>query len=264
VEDVVEEVKNFKEKFFVLVDDNLTQDVDYCIKLMEALAPLNKKWMTQASIEIAEDGILLKKLNKAGCVGLFIGLETFSKKALDENSKNIRSPEDYKRLIRIIQSNGIFVESGIMFGFDTDHRDVFETTLKTVEDIGIDAVQVSIVTPLPGTPLFKDMKNRIFDYNWEHYDFKHAVYTPKNMTADELKNGAQWVRRKFYSPLKIIKRSFRWLRFPGGLNNFLYPVFCNIAYWGRLGRFNIKGYNPNSIKEQKYTPIRNEFAGIKN
>jgi len=128
--------------------------------------------------------------------------------------------------------------------FDSDTKDVFGTTLKVLDKIGIDAIHVSIVTPLPGTPLFKEMKKRIFDFNWEHYDFKSAVFKPENMTAGELKNGAQWVRRKFYSLSAILKRTFKWFLYPNGIKNFLYPLVCNIAYWGRLKRFGIKGFDP--------------------
>lgn len=244
IQDVVSEVKSFKPKFFMFVDDNLTQNREYIIELCKALAPLKKKWISQASVEIADDEELLEHLQKAGCAGFFIGLESLSAQALDSQEKTIKSPEMYKQAIRKIHRYGIFIESGVVFGFDTDTTDVFAHTLKVLEQIGLDAIQVSILTPLPGTLLHQDMKDRIDDTNWEHYDYKYAVYQPALMTKEELKAGSQWVRRGFYSPPRILKRLIRWLAMPGAVFTAIYPLVLNIAYWGRLGRFHVRGYDP--------------------
>ncbi len=245
IEDVVTELTAFKETFVLFVDDNLTQDRDYCIALLKAIAPLKKRWVSQASIEIADDEELLQVMKDSGCVGLFIGLETFSEDSLSRQNKTIKHPALYKKAIKKLHEYGILVEAGIVFGFDSDRRDVFRNTLDMLDTIGIDAIQPSILTPLPGTPLFKSMKNRIVDWNWEHYDFKYAVFTPANMTCEELKAGTEWVVKQFYSPVRIVKRCLRWLRMPRGIIHFIYPLFLNSAYLGRVKRFQLKGYDPS-------------------
>lgn len=244
VNSVVEEIRSFKEKFFMLVDDNLTQNREYVIELLKVLSPLKKKWFTQASIEIYKDEELLGYMKEAGCVGLFIGLETFSVSALGNQEKNINTPLKYKEAIDKIHQYGIFIESGIIFGFDTDNITVFRETLRTIEELKVDAVQVSILTPLPGTQLYSDMQNRIIDRNWAYYDYKYAVFNPKNMSREELQAGSQWVRRSFYKPRNVIKRFFRWLFMPDGWKNLIYPLILNIAYSGRSKRLKIRGYDP--------------------
>ncbi len=82
IEDVVDELQSFHENFFMFIDDNLTQDRYYITGLLTAITPLQKKWVTQASIEIADDPELLKLLHQAGCVGVFVGLESFFGKRL--------------------------------------------------------------------------------------------------------------------------------------------------------------------------------------
>jgi len=244
IEHVANEIKNFKEKFLIFIDDNLIQDREYAIDLFKAIKPLNKKWVTQVSIDISNDEELLKMMAEAGCMGVFIGLETFSEEALNSQKKNINSPEKYKEAIKKIHKYGIYVESGIIFGFDSDDKTVFNKTLKTLDKIGIDLIQLSILTPIPGTILHKNMEERIFDKNLEHYDYRHTVFYPAQMNSSELQNGADWVIRKFYSPFKIIKRIFRWLTVKNGFINFIFPLVLSAAYYGRVKRFKIYGFNP--------------------
>jgi hypothetical protein len=114
-----------------------------------------------------------------------------------------------------------------------------------LEKIGIDMIQLSVLTPLPGTPLYGVMKDRIRDTNWAHYDYRHVVFEPARMSAEELQAGSDWIIRKFYSPGRILKRCLRWLRMPGGWKYGLYPLGLNLAYYGRVVRFKIRGYDPD-------------------
>lgn len=244
IEDVVAELKAFNERFFMFIDDNLTQDRAYALVLFKAIAPLKKKWVTQASIEIADDPEMLHWLRESGCVGVFIGLESFSESALCSQNKTIKLPQYYKQAVRNIHDHGIFVEAGLIFGFDTDGPDIFESTLKILDEIGMDAMQASILTPLPGTKLFDAMRDRIVDYNWDHYDYKYAVFEPQNMSREDLRAGLEWINKRFYSPARIMRRLIQWIGMPSGWHNFYFPLFLNVAYWGRQFRFRVQGYNP--------------------
>jgi len=244
LDNVIKEVASFEERFFIFVDDNLTQDRDFAAELLRRLKPLKKKWITQASVDLADNDEMLRLLRDAGCIGLFIGLESFNEKALYGQEKTVNVPQRYQSAIKKFHSFGIFVESGVIFGFDNDDISVFGTTLRMLEKIGIDAIQVSILTPLPGTNLYEDYRDRIIDTNWQHYDYRHVVFEPRQLSPEHLQAGTDWVIRKFYSPLRILRRLFRWLFVPQGMKNLIYPLGLNIAYFGRVWRFSICGYNP--------------------
>ncbi len=248
VEEVVGEVASFDTKFFMFVDDNLTQNRDYALDLMSELTPLKKQWITQASIEIADDDELLSAMSDAGCIGVFIGLESFNETVLDRTEKGFNRPNHYKQAIDKLHAYGMFVQSGVIFGFAQDNVHVFESTLKMLEKIGIDAIQTSILTPIPGTPLHEEMKDRIFDDDLDHYDYRHTVFCPHRMTAPQLQAGADWVIRKFYSPWRIIKRTIRWLLTPG-LTRYKCLFVVNWAYYGRTKAFGIKGSNPAAAEK---------------
>ena len=241
---IVEHLSSFDDRFFLFIDDNLTQDREYALSLFKAIAPLGKQWATQASIEIADDPEMLHWMRASGCVGVFVGLESFSDAALCSQNKRIRSAERYRDAVRTLHASGLVVEAGIIFGFDTDGPQVFEDTLRILDDIGADVMQASILTPLPGTPLFEEMRSRIVDLDWEHYDYKWAVFEPSRMSREEAMAGLQWINKRFYAPSRILRRVVRWLAMPGGWRQFHIPLLLNVAYWGRQFQFGVRGHNP--------------------
>ena len=242
--DVLEEVSSLREKFFIFVDDNLTADQAYARNLFDALIPLKKKWITQSTLTIAEDPGFVDLAARAGCIGLFVGLETFSGENLNSVHKTCHRVEQYREAIKLLHSHGIGVEAGIVFGFDHDTPEVFQRTLDMLDRLEVDVIQISIFTPLPGTPRFRAMKSRISDRNYSHYDFHNAVYQPQGMTRDDLQAGHDWVTREFYRPWRIARRVLRHVRRPGGWKTVPYHFALNVAYYGRVVRWNIRGHNP--------------------
>lgn len=249
VEEVVEEVSKIPGRFFIFVDDNLAADEDYARRLFLALIPLKKKWVTQSTLSIAEDPEFVRLAAEAGCIGLFVGLETFSGKNLNAVDKAFNRVEKYREAIRLFHSHGIGVEAGVVFGFDDDEPGVFEKTIKLLDQLEIDIIQVSIFTPLPGTRRFSAMQERIFNHNWSDYDFHHAVFQPRKMSAQALQAGHDWVTRQFYRPRKIIKRLWRQAFRPNGIKTLPYAIGINLAYYGRVLHWHIQGKNPIKNKQ---------------
>jgi len=173
---VIEELKQIP-RVFIFVDDNIIGDREYAKELFRAMIPLKKYWVSQCSIEIADDPELLKLARKAGCIGLFIGIESISETNLNAVAKGFNSPATFRERIRAIRNSGIGICSGMIVGMDKDDVTVFERTLNFLQKHRIDALQLNILTPLPGTPLFEDFerKGRVIDHNWDHYDFRHVV-----------------------------------------------------------------------------------------
>ena len=261
IADIVRHLESFGDRFFMFIDDNLTQDREYALRLFRAITPLKKQWATQASVEIADDPDLLAAMTESGCVGVFIGLESFSEGALCSQNKTIRTPEYYRDAVRTLHRHGMVVEAGLIFGFDGDGPDVFETTLAMLDDLEIDVMQASILTPLPGTRLFEQMRGRIVDLDWSHYDYKWAVFEPARMTRTDLMAGLEWINKRFYSPARILRRLARWLTMPSGLGRFHIPLLLNAAYWGRQFQFGVKGYNP--ARERPTVPELGVLADVR-
>lgn len=246
VEAVIEELRRIPSRFFIFVDDNLTADRDYAAQLFQALIPLKKLWASQSTLAIADDEELVSLAAEAGCVGFFVGLETTSDRNLVSVEKAFHRTERYREWISRLHEKGIGVEAGVVFGFDEDDPTVFRRTLDALDDLEIDAAQISIFTPLPGTETFERMESRRIDYNWSHYDFHHAVFRPSLMNADALQAGHDWVTREFYRPWRIAARMARWSRRPHGLKTAPWAAALNLAYYKRIRDWNIQGWDPGA------------------
>ena len=134
---------------------------------------------------------------------------------------------DYKRIINLIHEHGIVIQAGIVLGFDTDDRSVFSKTIEICEELGIDGATISILTPLPRTPIYNKMKSegRIITEDWSYYNGKTRVaFYPKNMSDKELYEGYMWFRKNFYSLKSFIKR------IKVSKTNIFYNFIINLGY----------------------------------
>lgn len=212
VEEVIQDIRSMPNRYFVFWDDNFFADPEYTKSLLKELAKLRKRWAAQVTVPSCIDEELLGLAKAAGCVYLFLGLESFSEKGLREANKSFNHVETYGKVVHLLHWHGISIQAGIVFGFDSDTTDVFETTLKACIDLGIDGVTASILSPFPGTAINGQYKSegRLLEVDWDHYNAKTRVaYVPKNMTGQELLDGYQAFRRAFYSWRNILRRLSR-------------------------------------------------------
>jgi radical SAM superfamily enzyme YgiQ (UPF0313 family) len=102
-----------------------------------------------------------------------------------------------------IQVNGSFV-----FGFDHDGPEVFEQTVAWIERTRLACATFHLLTPYPGTPLFRRMEaeGRLLHRDWERYDTAHAVFRPRRMTPAQLEAGYRRAYRRLFSHRSILRR----------------------------------------------------------
>jgi radical SAM superfamily enzyme YgiQ (UPF0313 family) len=210
VDEVLQELAAIS-RDFIFVDDHLIADRAYARELFRRMVPLRKRWVAQCSIEIADDADLLTLASEAGCCGLFIGIETVNPKNLAAVNKEFNDSAQYRRRLAAIRRVRIGVIAGVIVGLDNDDAGAFARTLQFLRDMKIDAVQVNILTPLPGTPLYAEMEpaGRVTDRDWSHYDFRHVVFEPVRMSREELQAGADWLYSRFYRLDRILWRCVR-------------------------------------------------------
>jgi len=230
---------------FMFVDDNIIADPDYARRLFRAMAPMGKRWVSQCSLKIADDPELLRLARAAGCRGLFIGIETVDQANLDALDKGFNDTRLYRQRIAAIRRQGIGIVAGMIVGLDSDDVGVFQRTLRFLQGMHIDALQLNILTPLPGTPLFDDLERqgRVVDRDWRHYDFRHCVLQPAGMTARQLQDGADWLYRQFYRLDRILWRFLRGA-FTLGWMPALLSLRLNLTYRYDNRREGIIGRNP--------------------
>jgi radical SAM superfamily enzyme YgiQ (UPF0313 family) len=194
IENIVEEIKNCGTSWIELHSDNLTHDRDYAIELFKAIKPLNVKWGGETTINLAKDEELLKLGVESGMKFMLLGLETPSRKALDKAGKGFIDINEVKRHIQLFHDYNIMIDSAFLFGFDEHDKNIFEETYEFAKEINIDSIHTTLLIPFPGTPLFRKLKSegRILTEDWSKYDGNQVVFEPKNMSVEELENGAYW------------------------------------------------------------------------
>lgn len=234
---------------FLFVDDNLIADRDYSRALFTAIAPLGKRWVGQCSIELADEPELLRLAREAGCVGLFVGVETTSPEGLASLDKSWNDGERLRERLASLRRAGIGVIAGMIVGLDRDEPDVFERTLRFLDESRIDGLQLNVLTPLPGTPLHADLdrQGRILDGDLARYDFRHAVIRPARMTSEELQAGADWLYAQYYRLDRILVRFLRGLG-SLGLPGAMLGLKLGLTYRYDNRREGIVGRNPARVQ----------------
>ncbi len=195
IERVVEDIKRIKGKYLFIVDDNLFVNFDYAKKVLDAIAPLNKYFIIQAPSIIGRDEELLDKLQEAGCFAAAVGFQSVNQKTLDKAGIYQNRVDNYKELVHKLSKRNIMTDGFFMFGFDTDDKSVFENTLNMIKEVDLDDSILYLLTPYPGTELFKKMEKegRINNYDWSKYSWYNCNFKPMQMSPEELKDGLSWI-----------------------------------------------------------------------
>jgi len=149
---------------FLMACDNFIGDPSWAESVVDAIIawiaktgrrPSFYTWMT---INLYKMPGLIKKLRLANFDAVFIGIESFNSNSLIETAKMQNTAGELVGAIKEIQSYGLMVIAGLIFGFDSDGDDCFEQTLDGIVESGLLSGDPSLLTALPGTPLFKRMK----------------------------------------------------------------------------------------------------------
>jgi radical SAM superfamily enzyme YgiQ (UPF0313 family) len=208
VAQVVEEIRADAQPYVVFVDNNLGSRPVYLRALCAALKPLEIIWSAAVTIDVTDDPSLVRDMALSGCTGVFVGFESLNGGNLVEARKRTPLPDDYARRVELLHRHGIQVNGSFVLGFDHDKPDVFERTVEWIEANRLECATFHILTPYPGTPLFRqfEAQGRILHRNWDLYDTAHAVFVPKHISAEELDRGYGWCYERLFSHRSIWRR----------------------------------------------------------
>jgi radical SAM superfamily enzyme YgiQ (UPF0313 family) len=208
VEQVAAEFAGDGQPYGVFIDNNLGSRPDYLRTLCRALRPLGVIWSAAVTIDVTDDPSLVRDMALAGCTGVFVGFESLAGENLVEANKKTPCPADYARRVAILHDHGIQVNGSFVLGFDHDDRDVFAKTVAWIEEARLECATFHILTPYPGTPLFRQMESegRLLHRDWRLYDTSHVVFRPRRMTPEELAEGYAWCYSRLFSHASIWRR----------------------------------------------------------
>ena len=197
---IIEELNhlsNLGVKQVLLACDNFIGDPRWAEQLLDQILDWqnrtgsNLSLYTWLTINLYKHTSLMIKMRKAGFDMLFIGVESFSKNSLLETAKVQNTAPDMVQVIRQIQSYGFIVVAGLIFGFDSDTEACFDNTLEGLLNSALLSGDPSLLTALPGTPLYRRMKlsGRLRDVRFGLGGFKYQTNIKYLLSAETLFQG---------------------------------------------------------------------------
>ena len=233
--------------------DNFIGDQRWAEEVLDAIIEWQKRtglrlalytWLT---INLSRHPRLLRKLRLANFDMLFIGVESFSNNSLLETAKVQNSTGDMIAAIREVQSYGLAVVAGLIFGFDSDGADAFDLTLDGMARSGLISGDPSLLTALPGTPLFRRMKlaGRLRNNKNSLGGYKYCTNIRYLMPREQMIRGYQSFVTRF------CEGPYQYQRLKGFLDNLDRGNYIPLGSqgYGSLGKYvSMVFKSPNAIK----------------
>ena len=222
--DVLNELADIKGQFLAFVDDNLIGYSPRSKKRAQALfsgmieGGLNRKWWMQTSINAVNDEHVIELAARAGCIFAFIGFETISNESLRDMKKGINikiGVQNYKKVVNVFHKYGIAVYGAFIIGNDHESTAYYKQLARFLVQSGIDIIQITLLTPLPGTELISDLQKEgrllFADYpkDWDKYRFSYMVHQPQDVQPRTIYIGNNYIKKNIYSfpnyPYRLVR-----------------------------------------------------------
>jgi radical SAM superfamily enzyme YgiQ (UPF0313 family) len=240
-------------------DDNLTARRSYVKALLRGMLPHRRWWLTQASMDIADDPELLDLMQASGCIGIFLGVETFGAASLVDAHKPQNRIARYRSCVARLHERGICVMAGFVAGFDGDTAEDVVAMADQLHELGVDVPFLSVLTPYEGTPLrarYAAQGRLLPDRGWRFYNGYNVTFQPQRMGSDELLAAHRELWRRAFAPARVaarVARGARQLRSGAALMS-----ACMNGFYG-LKR--ARGNEPRDVRDGLAPAVR-EVPGV--
>ncbi len=246
VEEVLDELETIPQKLVFFVDDNIIgygkQAEGRAIALFKGMIErgIKKHWFCQASMNFADNEEMLEYAAKSGCRMVFIGVEAETTDALKEINKklNLRMGVDsYEEVFHRIHRHDIAVLGSFIYGLDSDKREDLRRRTNYILNSEVDAVQITYLTPLPGTRVFSKLQDEgrllytNFPADWDHYGgMAEVTYRPLSMEPHELTEEMAQSGSRLFNRQTIWRKFVKTQRATRGSNAALWAYNANLGY----------------------------------
>ena len=189
-----------------VVDDNFIGNKPEAKQLLHALADWQKQngypieFLTEVTLNIAQDDELLRLMHQANFATIFIGIESPRAESLKETHKTQNLRENILDSVHRIQRAGIDVMAGMIVGFDNDDPSIFDEQFRFIQEARIPISMTGMLNAVPKTPLhqrLKDAGRLIAESVGDQFVFTNII--PKGMSRVQLYEGYKHLLERLYS-----------------------------------------------------------------
>jgi radical SAM superfamily enzyme YgiQ (UPF0313 family) len=220
------EIARLPGRHLYFLDDHLFGNAPFAAALFDGMRGMGRLWQAAGTVESVLRPGLLEKAVDCGLRSLFVGFETLNREALREQRKFQNLRRDYAAAVRRLHDLGVMVNGSFVFGMDGEDPDVFERTVDWAIEQGIETATFHILTPYPGTALYRRMQSagRMLHSDWDLYDTRHVVYRPVGIDPDQVEAGYWRAYREFYRWGSILRGARHKPRLSGSLRHVAYAA----------------------------------------
>jgi radical SAM superfamily enzyme YgiQ (UPF0313 family) len=188
-----------------IVDDNFIGNKKEAKQLLHAIIDWQRahgtpiEFMTEVSLNVAQDDELLALMREANFTTVFIGIESPRAASLQETKKTQNLREGLLESVHRVQQAGIEVMAGMIVGFDHDDPAIFEEQFRFIQDARIPISMTGMLNALPKTPLHKRLKEAgrlVAESVGDQFVLTNIV--PMGMTRAELHEGYRKLLERLY------------------------------------------------------------------
>ncbi len=209
VGEVVEEIKRCGGRHIFFAASQFVGNKERTMELLEALIPLKVRWSALFSPRFGMDAAFLDLAKRSGLLHVNMGIESISQDTLRNWRKGFNKADNYEEMIRNLNERNISYSFNFVFGADTDGEDIFDSTLRFLQENKVPAAYFNLMAPLRGTPLYDRMKaeDRIIDEpSMERWAGVSCHFRPLRLSPAELVSRVRKIQREFYSFRSILRR----------------------------------------------------------
>jgi len=218
VKSILDELQLLHDKFgiknFKFADDTFTLDQSRVIAICEGMKKrkLNMNWECETRVDLVSSRVL-KAMKSANCTTVWYGIESSSPGTIRKVNKKISLPMA-ANAIKVTQECGLRAGAFFIMGLPSDGPRQTKCFVNWAIKADLDAVVFSILTPFPGTKIFKDPKKfgiLIRSQDWNRYTESDAVIETRYLTASAIKKYTIRSYLDFYCRTEyLLARDIKW------------------------------------------------------
>lgn len=215
IPEVIAEIASQERKLVFFVDDNINSYPELSLKLYREIKALKIRWVSQSTIDMAENRELMDAMLESGCLGHVVGFESVDPRNLKQMRKASNLPrwERYERQLRVMREYGLQTWASFVLGYDFETPDSVRETADFALANKFTFAAFNILMPYPDTPMYRKLEAEgrlLYGGKWwlhPDYRFNSAAFRPASCSPEELTQACWEARKRFNSLSSLVYRA---------------------------------------------------------
>lgn len=208
MEEIEEIVDRHHYSALAFLDDNFTLDPSRVIQISQEILRQRwdlKWWCFSRPDTIVKNEVMVEAMAAAGARYVFMGIESSSQRTLNSYGKRTQT-ETAEEAVKLLRKHGIDTTASYVLGEAEETEEMIQATLRQAIQLRTGSAQFSLLTPYPGTALFEQLRERIFERDWSKFDCMHPTFRLNHLSSERLSELLRLAYRSFYlRPSRVLK-----------------------------------------------------------